>query len=245
MIYPDEGELFKAPEKKSEHLIFFVHFFQGHKKALKRHIQMVNDLGYDAYVFNLKDDLKDHQYLPYSYISKKFGLKHALADQIEEHLDFWPEYKTKIVYAFSNVAGSAIEAMARRTTHDVIAMICDSGPGADFIYSSFKLMEHQMHVSSRALQLLGTPLVMMSWDPHRHKDIPDDLKKLPEGFPLLSIRGWKDPMISPASIDALFEPAKNLHWRKLGLPEAGHLNGLRDFAADYQPAVEDFLKSLN
>ncbi|MEQ1721664.1 MAG: hypothetical protein ABL930_00720, partial [Pseudobdellovibrio sp.] len=87
MQYPDEGEIFKASEKKSEHLIFFAHFFQGHKKALKRHVALVNELGYDAYVFNLNDSMKEQQYLPYSHISQKFGMKHALADQIEEHLD--------------------------------------------------------------------------------------------------------------------------------------------------------------
>lgn len=244
MHYPDEGELFKAPEKKSDHLIFFVHFFQGHKKALKRHVEFVNELGYDAYVFNLRDDFKDHQYVPYSYISKKFGMKHALADQIEEHLDFFPEYKSKIVYAFSNVAGSAIEVLARRETHDVIAMICDSGPGAAFVQSSFQLLEHQMQVKFLPLKLIGTPLVMFGWSQSLHKDIPEDLKKLPEGFPLLSIRGWKDPMISPQSIDQFFEPAKNLHWIKLGLPEAGHLNGLKDFASEYKPGVESFLASL-
>ena len=48
MIYPDDGELFKAQQRKSDILIFFVHFFQGHKKALKRHIELVNELGFDA-----------------------------------------------------------------------------------------------------------------------------------------------------------------------------------------------------
>ena len=113
MQYPDEGELFKVEKskKKSDSLIFFVHFFKGHKKALKRHVELVNEFGYDAYVFNLRDSFKEHQLLPYSPISKKFGMKHALADQIEEHLDLLPEYKNKIVFAFSNVAGSAIEAL--------------------------------------------------------------------------------------------------------------------------------------
>ncbi len=44
MVFPDGGELFKAEHKKSETLIFFAHFFQGHKKALKRHIEFVNEL---------------------------------------------------------------------------------------------------------------------------------------------------------------------------------------------------------
>ena len=43
--YPDDGELFKAKQKKQVKLIFFAHFFKGHKKALRRHIELVNELG--------------------------------------------------------------------------------------------------------------------------------------------------------------------------------------------------------
>ncbi len=244
MHYPDEGELFKAPQKKSEHLIFFAHFFKGHKKALKRHVELVNELGYDAYVFNLRDDLKEHYYVPYSHVSEKFGMKHALADQIEEHLDLLPEYKTKIIFAFSNVAGSAIEAMARREDKDIVALICDSGPGASFIYSSYKLVEQQFQVSSLPLKLLGTPLVILGWSAEMHKDIPADLDKFPKGFPILSIRGWKDKLISPSHIDQIFEPHKNLHWVKLALPEAGHLNGLKEYPSEYRLGLVNFLESL-
>lgn len=242
MVYPDEGELFKASKKKSEHLIFFVHFFQGHKKALKRHIELVNELGYDAYAFNLKDGLKENQYFPFSHISKKVGMKHALADQIEQHLNLLNEYPSKIVFAFSNVAGSAMEAMARRQPFDYVGMVCDSGPGINLIYSSFQLVEHQLHFKNIFAKLAGTPLVILGWSPERHRDIPEDLKKFPEAFPLLSIRGWKDPMISPSQIDMIFESATQIHWRKLALPEAGHLNGLRDFPHEYRSGLEDFLK---
>ncbi len=244
MNYPDEGELFRAPQKKSEHLIFFAHFFQGHKKALRRHINLVNELGYDAYAFNLKDSAKEHQFVPYSYVSKKFGMKHALADQIEEHLNLLPEYKSKILFAFSNVSGCAIEALARRQSNDVISLICDSGPGASFMYSSYKLIEHQFNIKFLPLKILATPVVMFGWSKDLHKDISTDLQRLAENFPVLSIRGWKDKLISPAHIDQIFEPAKNINWRKLALPEAAHLAGLRDFPEEYRAGLVDFLKTL-
>ena len=189
MNYPDEGELFKAAQKKSDHLIFFAHFFKGHKKVLRRHVDLVNELGYDAYVFNLLDDFGDHYYVPYSETSEKFGMKHALADQIEEHLNELAEYKTKIMFAFSNVAGSAIEAMARRDIDDVVALICDSGPGASFVYSSYKLAQEQFKLGFLPLKLLATPLIMYGWSKDKNKDVPEDLKRLPKGFPVLSIRG--------------------------------------------------------
>ncbi len=246
-MFPDEGELFKATQRKSDTLIFFAHFFQGHKKALRRHIEYVNEIGYDAYVFNLKDSVKDHYYLPYSHVTKKFGMKHALADQIEEHFQLLSDYKTKIIFAFSNVAGCCIEFMARHFTtghSDIKAMICDSGPGLNFIYSSFQLLEYQMGVKFLPLKILCTPVVALGWAPSLHKDIKKDLEKFPKGFPLLSIRGWKDPMISPKHIDEIFENLPNLNWKKCGLPQAGHLNGLRDFPSEYKPAVESFLNEL-
>lgn len=243
-FYPDEGEFFKASEKRSETLIFFVHFFGGHKKALRRHIEFVNSLGYDAYAFNLRDELNEHYYVPYSEVSEKFGLKHAMADQIEEHLDLITGYKSVVMFAFSNMAGCAIEAMARRDMSSIKALICDSGPGAGFVQASYRFLREQFHVKFVPLRLLATPLFILSWSKDGHKDIPEDLQKFPNGFPVLSIRGWKDILIKTADIDKIFEPCKNINWTKLSLPEAQHLTGLRDYPNEYRSGVENFLNSL-
>lgn len=247
--YPDQGELFKAhPEKKSEYLIFFCHFLKGHKKALKRHVEFMNELGIDAYVFNLKDDFKDYKYIPLSRRTKKIGLKHVLADQIEDQLNLFPEYKKKIVFAFSNIAGCAIEAIVRRQeTHnikDVKGLICDSGPGMSFLKSSYNLFKYQFKINSFLLRMTLTGPFALAWSPEMNADIHKDLEKFPDEFPVLSIRGWRDQLISAESINAVFEPHKNLKWKKVNLPEAGHINGLRDFPNEYKPPVEDFLKAF-
>lgn len=242
--YPDEGELFKAVVKKHDALIFFVHFYQGHKKALLRHIRFMNQLGYDAYAFNIKDKLSDHYGLPYSHVSKKFGLKHAIADQIEEHINLLPEYKHKIAFAFSNVSACCMEAMARRPDMtEFIGLICDSGPSLNFKDSAYNLYKYSIPIAY-PLRLLAAPILAYGWSADLHKDVPGDLMMLPQGFPVLSIRGWKDPLIKPADIDLIFEPCKNLVWQKLSLPEVGHLTGLRDFPQEYKPAVEKFLNSI-
>ena len=245
MIYPDDGELFKSPQKKSEHLIFFAHFYQGHKKVLKRHVELVNELGFDAYVFNLKDDFKEHYGVPYSPISKKFGMKHALADQIEEHLNLHDQYKTKIIFAFSNIAGCAAEVLARRPHLDCVAMICDSGPGGNFIQSSYRLIGEQFKIKFLPLRLAFTPIFALIWSKDHQKDVALDFQKLPQNFPVLSIRGWKDQLITPRDIDQIFEACPNLRWSKLALPEAGHVNGLKEFPNEYRSGVESFLKNLS
>ncbi len=243
--YPDEGEIFKAADRKSDALVFFVHFYNGHKKAMLRHIRFVNQLGYDAYAFNLKDQMKEHFMVPYSPISHKFGMKHALADQIEQHLDLLPEYKRKIMYAFSNVCACAIETMARRQDIYFNSMICDSGPTIEFMASAYKLYTHAEPIKFVPLRAAATPLFAMAWSKDLHADLIPDLRKFRQGFPVLSIRGWKDNLIPPADIDKVFEPCHNLVWQKLSLPEAEHLTGLRDFPKEYKPAVEEFLKSTN
>ena len=135
--------------------------------------------------------------------------------------------------------------MARRDIKDVIALICDSGPGASFVYSSYKLAQEQFKLNFLPLKVLATPVIMYGWSKDKNKDVPEDLKRLPKGFPVLSIRGWKDKLISPSHIDKIFEPCKNLNWVKLALPEAGHVTGLRDFPAEYRAGLESFLNNID
>lgn len=241
--FPFEGEFFLARNKKFEELIFFVHFFDGSKKQLLRHIRLVNELGFDAFAFQLQGTHRDLTKLKIPVSAKsKFGLKHAYADQIEHLLNEIPGQK--IIFSFSNPSASAIEAIARRNCSDILGMICDSGPTAEFIPSAFKLYTHEFKIRSFALRTILTPFLSAAWSLHFHKDIHKDLETFPEGFRILSIRGWKDLLIPPEHIDAVFEPHVNLNWSKLSLPEAGHLTGLRDFKQEYAPALKSFLEAL-
>lgn len=241
--FPFEGEFFLARNKKFEELVFFVHFFDGSKKQLLRHIRLVNELGFDAFAFHLQGNHQDLTSLKIPVSAKnKFGLKHVYADQIEHLLNELPGQK--IIYSFSNPSASAIEAMARRQCSDIAGLICDSGPTAEFLPSAFKLYTHEFKIKSFALRTLLAPVLSAAWSPHFHKDLHRDLATFPEGFRVLSIRGWKDLLIPPEHIDAVFEPHNNLNWSKLSLPEAGHLTGLRDFKQEYAPVVKSFLETL-
>lgn len=240
---PFKGEFFLARNKKFEELIFFVHFYEGNKKQLLRHIKMVNSIGFDAFAFELSGTLKDlaDLNLPISP-NGKFGTKHIYADQIEHLLNLLPGQK--IIFSFSNPCASAIEAMARRGCNDTVAMICDSGPTARFIPSAQKLFVHHYNFKSWPLTWALAPFMSLGWSPFLHTDLKAQLNSFPEGFPILSIRGWKDELIPPTHIDEVFEPHHQLRWSKLSLPEAMHLKGLRDFKSDYVPGVERFLAGV-
>ncbi len=240
---PFNGEFFLARNKKFKELIFFVHFYEGNKKQMLRHIKLVNSLGFDAFAFDLAGTLKDLINLDFPISPKgKFGTKHAYADQIEFLLNLIPG--NKIIFSFSNPCASAIEAMARRNCSDTVAMVCDSGPTARFIPSAQKLIQNNYDVKPWTLSWALAPFLSVGWSPFMHKDLVADLNSFPEGFKILSIRGWKDELIPPSHIDEVFEPHHQIHWSKLSIPEAKHLTGLRDFKADYVPGLERFLTSV-
>lgn len=240
---PFEGEFFLARNKKFEELIFFVHFYEGSKKQLLRHIRLVNSWGFDAFAFQLSGTLQDLKELNFPISAKgKFGTKHIYADQIEHLLNLIPGQK--IMFTFSNPSASAIEAMARRGCSDTVAMVCDSGPTARFLPSAQKLFTHNYNVKPWALTWALAPFLSVGWSPFFHRDLVPDLNTFPEGFKILSIRGWKDELIPPNHIDEVFEPHTQLHWSKLSIPDAYHLKGLRDFKSEYAPGLERFLNSV-
>lgn len=247
---PFDGEFFLSRNKKFEELVFFVHFYEGSKRHVLRHIKMVNTLGFDAFAFHLKgshkelfqDFFKDlYKKIPIS-AQFKFGVKHTYADQIEKLLNEIPG--NKIVFAFSNPSASAIEAMARRHCFDTKALICDSGPTARFLPSAYNLFHQDYPLKSTILKIAMTPVLSLGWSPLFHNDIHEDLKLFPKKFKILSIRGWKDKLIPPSHIDEVFEPHNNLDWTKLSLPEADHLTGLRDFREEYISGVEKFITNV-
>lgn len=236
------GEWKRAPEKKFQETILLVPFFGAKKKNLHRHAEFLNRLGYDCVLFHLLDRW---QQLPTNFLSSKsqFGLKHVWADQIEALLNEIPG--NKIIFSFSNPSASAIEATSRRNATDIKGMICDGGPSSQLWHSMVNFFTHEQSLYFFPLKALAAAATASLWHPRFLQVIHDDLKKFPKGFRILSIRGWKDPLITPKMIDQVFEPHSQIDWKKLSLPEGTHLNGLKDFPQEYEPAVEAFLGEIS
>lgn len=240
---PYQGEFFFAHNRKHQELIFFVHFYEGSKRKLLRHIRFVNQLGFDAFAFNLSGDFRDLEKfkLPITP-NKKFGLKHSYAYQVQTLLELIPG--KKIVYSFSNPSASAIEAIRAINFKDIQGLICDSGPSGHFNRSGFNLFSTELRDRVNFKFFLMLPLISLSWSPFMHWDVRGDLKKFPQGFPIFTIEGGKDNIIPPHHIEAIFQGLHNLHWEKVLINEAQHLTGLRDCKAEYEPPVADFLQRI-
>lgn len=236
------GEWIKSHNKKFQETILLVPFFGANKKNLQRHTEFLNGLGYDCVVFDLQDSWSE--IATHSFSSRSlFGLKHVWADQIEALLNEIPGYK--IIFSFSNPSASAIEAAARRQAWDIKGMICDGGPSGQLWHSMVNYFTHESPLPLFPLRAAAAAATAFLWHPKFTKIVHEDLNKFPKHFRILSIRGWKDPLITPKMIDLVFEPHQHLDWQKLSLPEGLHLNGLKDHPQEYKPPVSQFLKEIS
>ncbi len=232
----------KAAHKKFQETVVLVPFFGAQKKNLQRHLDFLNELGFDCAYCQLSDQW-NQMFSGFVSSQGEFGLKHVWADQVESALNEIPG--PKIIYAFSNPSASAIEAVARRQAVDIKGMICDGGPSGQLWNSMVNYFTFESPIPFlplKAAAALGTSLL---WHPKFLEVIHEDLKKFPKDFRILSIRGWKDPLINPKMIDMVFEPHNQLDWQKLSLPEGTHLDGLKDHPDEYKPAVIQFLKGIS
>jgi hypothetical protein len=239
-------------------------FFGGKPNALKKHALWLHSLGYPVFILDLdfkifglnpkviKELIFQIRHTRAVVVGKKllshfnlastksgFGLVPVLADQIEQALNHIQG--DKIVFAFSNPSSAAIEAIARRQACDVKALICDSGPSGRILESIQAYYTQIQPLPFWPFRLLVAKLSQFFWSPDFLTRLHGHLKNFPEGFPILSIRGWKDDLIKPDEIDAVFEPHPQINWSKLSLPQAGHLNGFKDFNSAYCQGILDFL----
>jgi fermentation-respiration switch protein FrsA (DUF1100 family) len=214
--------------------IILVPFLGAKSHQLKRHRDFLSTLGFPVTVVPLTFSWRP--YLSYDY---RLGMKALWTDEIETVLNQIPG--DKIIFSFSNPSASAIAAIVRRQAHDILALVTDSGPSGN-LYESIKgLLKHEFKIPS--LTVLPVSLGFYAfWSPQWNKTLKADILQLPEGFPVLTIQGWKDLLISPSQIDEAFEAAVQIDRIKLNLPEAGHLDGLKKCPDLYRPFVSHFLQ---
>lgn len=238
---PSRGHWHRSSHRKFRETVLLVPFFGGEQKNLKRHVDFLNDSGFDCVTFDLRDNWTE---VAGNFLSSKlqFGLKHVWADQIEALLNEIPG--DKIIFSFSNPSASAIEAIAKRHAADIKGLICDGGPSGQLWHSMLNYFTHETPLPFLPLKAAAAFATASLWHPHFLKVIHQDLEKFPKGFRVLSIRGWKDPLITPKMIDMIFEPHHQIDWQKLSLPEGKHLNGLKDHPELYNGPVAQFLAEI-
>lgn len=238
-MFRESKRLFKSSNKRFKEIIFFVHFFEGSPGALRKQIQLVNQLGFDAYAFQLSAWSKLYTKPFTSELG--FGLKHIYTEEIEAHLNSLPG--TKIIFSFSNPSASAIEAIARRHASDVRALICDSGPSFQMRQSGENLLRWNKNYPWLIAKILN-PAFSFLWSPFFHKDTLKHLSLLPAGFPVMTLLSEDDLLIPPDDTRSGFQKQKHLNWTSVLLPKAGHLLGIKNNPDLYKSSVQEFLENL-
>ncbi len=242
MELPFDAQLLPAAEKRFRETVVFVHHFGGSRRTVLRHLRLADAMGFDAVRFDLVfNSFKIGEHLPITS-SLKFGACHVWIDELESILNAIPG--KKIIYSFSMPSLAALGAIAHRKANDISGWVCDGGPFLQILKCTYNLLEHEYHIdnpflrafySAAAYPLFGTgiELAVKSWGAH-----------LPEKFPVLSVRGEKDPLVPVSAIEDVFASTPQIDLQRLSLKDGAHLDGLKKFPEIYEPTARAFLTRI-
>lgn len=238
---PYGGYLIEPPQVQFEETIVFVHHWGGHRSSMKPHMDWLNGLGFKTATFNQSFHSKKTLRWDFRLLSQPAkGLRGLWADEITKILNLISG--PKILYTFSFPSGAALVSMGDRKAQDVSAWVCDGGPFVNLHKCFWNYFTHQTPISNwilREAAVLGSHVLFGQLQ--LKADFRRAFQRLPEGFPVLSIRGWQDPLVPSSAIDEAFALSSHLRLEKLSLPEGRHLDGLSKHPGEYKPRVERFL----
>lgn len=224
----------KDPKAKQRPIVFFVHHFQGNEKNLKKHVELVNNLGFDASTFQLS------WHAPQWILTPERTLHRAWEKDI---LFIFEKIKRPFVlFSFSGPGAAAIQALSKHTNL-MRGMIFDSGPFWDLKLCYDNLLNEYYGVHNFLLrQLMVFPMAFLLARSHQ-RDLSAGLKVIQEAhpdLPILSIQGQKDSLVPAHQIDLVFQNRGFNSLNILNLP-CGHLTGLKECPEAYKFSINGYL----
>jgi pimeloyl-ACP methyl ester carboxylesterase len=252
-------------QKKYREVVVLVHNYGGNKHSFDRHVEWLNELGFDVVTFDLPArNLASTKRVPLAR-DWSVGLRHIWADKIEDVLGSLPE--NKFLFSFSYPSVAVLMALAKRHAIDVRGWIAEGGPFKCVEEGVENLMRTNAWHAVIADEYSGggtsRPWKILKWSVdkvatvHRafvdivalgfglgnyDRDVDASLKMLPKGFPVLSLRGQKDFIVTPDMIDQCFAAGFGVIDLQLSpLQNAGHLQGFRSDQEIYKQVVSMFL----
>ncbi len=219
--------------------VIFVHQFGGNRITLNRSVQLVHRLGLDAVWFPLLYNEVELHTLPPA-TSDGWGFGRVWTNQVARVLK--SVRGPKILFTQSMPSNSAMTALAENP-HDVLCWICDGGPFLRIFECVNNLYRKHFHMHAPAAYAM-TACSLIWYGREFRLSLPTKLTQLPNQFPVLSLRGEQDPLVSTAAIDDFFQPGTQLRLTKKSFAEGGHLDLLKRFEAEYEESVRNFLKAV-
>ncbi len=243
MKYPLEGRLQKSPDKVFEPTIVFIHNFGGNYASTKRHQEMVLAMGFDCFSFTFSLSsipLSGEQMME----ALRVGMIERWSEELETVLECIEGPKILFTFSFPSIALPALLYKQRRK--DVIGWVCDGGPFEHLWQNLWHFYSFQRPEKFKALRWIRTELawVVFGGIPYS-KRLKKWIPALDPKLPIFSVREGADQLVSEESIDLLFSYNLDLNLKKLVIPGAGHLDGLKKNPDVYKQHVGEFLKSIS
>ncbi len=231
-----------ASEKKYSPTVIFVHHMWGSHRTTARHYRTLNQLGFDCISFNLLYGSKKQSFVFHPLIFQIFkGVFYIWKEQVRRILDDVPG--EKILFGFSGPSLSTLWAASDRD--DVKMVICDGGPFEKIYSNSKNLFANVVGIKNPLLNIFLAFIGTLLWGLRPLRELSSVLSRWKTNVPLLSIRGGKDPIVPPETIDAVFRPHPSLNIEIFEIKEGGHLDGLKNFEGLYKKKITEFiLKSI-
>lgn len=239
---PYEGFILEPSNLRFKETIVFTHHWGGQKNSPRAHMDYVASLGFRSISFSQSFHSPKSLRPRVDLLPQAFGgLRHVWAQELSEILDLTEG--DKILFSFSMPSGSALMSLGDRNAKDIKAWICDGGPFLKPHTCYWNYFKYQKPIKNWILResaVLGSYLLFGNLG--FKKDAQKAFSKLPSQFPILSIRGWQDPLVPPSAIEELFSLAPEANVEVLSLPEAGHIDGLKKSPNEYKTRVKRFLE---
>jgi len=218
--------------------VIFTHSMWGNHRITARHVKLFNDLGYSCVTFDLYKSTSIRETLALNWKKPGRFLYQELIDQITDVQNSVPG--PKIMFSLSGPSLCSLIASSSRT--DIVAFICDGGPFKEIYTCTLRMFRQQTSVPTLPLQMLVTGVACAFWGLQSYAHLQKALAAWPKDRPILSLRGGKDPIVFPENIAHAFADQPQLPLTVGMIPEAGHLDGLKNFPGLYKKLVMSFLK---
>lgn len=233
--WPFDGRLYSAARSPT---VIFVPHFGGTRATSRRHRVLVNELGYHAFAFNLGLNV-----VPSTAKEVWAATREDMVARWSRELECVCEAieGPKVIYSFSFPSISFAAMMARKRRRDVVGWICDGGPFFNLWGNFWKLRSHEYVIANPAQRLASVTLGYMLMRGPLYAGRALQWMEAVRDVPTLSIRSGHDLLVPEATIDRLFEGHSP---KRVLIPEAGHLQGLKVAPDTYGQAVSEFLTSV-
>lgn len=238
---PCDGEYFPSLNKQYREVVILIHHFGGSKYTLKRHQEFYNDLGYDCVAFNLSFQ-NIHNITKWPLTADfKFGPRAVWVEEIERVLNAVTGPKIVVSLSFPSVA--AAQAIARRWAADIKAWITEGGPFLQVWRCYWNYIKLEKKIQNPVLRAsLATLSYEILAGAKVEADLEAALEKFPAGFPILSVRGWQDPLVPLSALESAFQNPYKTVVKTLSLPNSGHVDGIKRDPEEYKATIKTFLK---